>query len=318
MLRADAGHSSWVSAAVSANGSQIVGESYNAPGFVTSPDGGSSWVQRNRTGTGVIISNDGRKLLTLNIGGNQSVLMSMDTGDSWKTILTPHAQISGERRTLAGIAASSDMSWIAVQMRVRPPNARALYVIYTSLDGGATWSEPTNLPTEGRADYSEHHSWVMASSSSGSRLVIARPGSPIYTSDDWGQNWVERVTTGSREWMSLTTSPDGQRVVAGEWDGWIHVSEDGGVTWVRRTSGGQRVWQAVACSNDGMLIACGGHGDYIYFSRDFGITWERQDVAGSQLHWSALALSEDGVHIVATGVGLQDSMGSLYTYTFAS
>ncbi len=258
-------------------------------------------MQRSPSVKEVISSNDGSKHLGLT---ETSILLSLNSGASWRTLVTQ----SG--RTWESITASSDASKIAASVIVYPSGGTPYRLVYTSQDGGASWIQRGNLPTDCR--------WFMSSSSSGSLLVLAAYGKSLYTSNDWGESWKECTSAGSRGWWEVASSPDGQRIVATVRNGPIFVSGDQGATWVR-TNAASKQWAAVASSNAGLLIACTGtdNQDYIHFSHDFGVTWERQDGAGAH-GWSDLALSEDGSRVVASAVDLKDNRGwgYLYTYTF--
>ncbi len=79
--------------------------------------------------------------------------------------------------------------------------------IYTSTDGGATWTEQTSSGS--RQWYS------IASSSDGTKLAAVVVGGYIYTSIDGGATWTEQTSSGSRWWYSIASSSDGNKLVAG-------------------------------------------------------------------------------------------------------
>lgn len=127
------------------------------------------------------------------------------------------------KRNWADIAVSSDGSRLAA--------TTSRNYIYTSADGGATWTERTGAGSR---------SWsFIVSSSAGLRLAATGTGSGngfIYTSADGGETWTERTGAGSRNWYPLASSADGLTLCAAA-DGVVYRSVDGGETWNRFLKG---------------------------------------------------------------------------------
>ena len=105
------------------------------------------------------------------------------------------------------------------------------------------------------------------------KLAACVNGGYIYTSEDFGGTWVERTSAGNRNWKKILRSAGGDRLIACNFEGYIYTSEDSGDTWIERTGAGARAWQAITTSADFNKIYVGGWYTYIYFSSDFGDTW---------------------------------------------
>lgn len=189
------------------------------------------------------------------------------------------------RRAWAEMAVSSDGQRLAA--------AVSGGYIYTSSDGGATWTERTAAGSR--------YWQSIASSSDGQRLAATVPGGYIYTSSDGGATWDERTSGAIRNWRSIASSSDGQRLAATVSGGYIYTSSDGGATWDERASGGVRNWASIASSSDGQKLAAAVPSGYIYTSGDGGATWNERTSAGSG-YWRSIASSGDGQVLAITSM----------------
>jgi phage pi2 protein 07 len=162
-------------------------------------------------------------------------------------------------------------------------------VIYTSADGGVTWTERTTGPRS---------PWSVASSVDGTRLVAVENGGFIYTSTDSGATWTERTAAGSRNWWSVASSGNGNKLAAVDDFESIYTSDDYGATWTKQESAGIRAWEPIATSADGTTLISATWGGYIYTSTDSGATWTERTAAGSR-NWASVASSADGTKLIA-------------------
>jgi hypothetical protein len=137
----------------------------------------------------------------------------------------------------------------------------------------------------------------ITSSSNGMSLAAGAYGGYIYTSNDGGVRWTERMKAGSRHWISITSSSDGLKLAAVVFNGYIYTSNDGGAIWIKRTEAERRYWLGIVSSSDGLKLAAAG-GGYICISIDGGITWIEQTGAGSRW-WQNITLSSDGLKLAA-------------------
>jgi len=99
--------------------------------------------------------------------------------------------------------------------------------IYTSADGGTTWTKRTGSGVRTWGD--------IASSADGIKLAATELwGGRIYTSADSGATWTPRAT--NRNWGSIASSADGTKLAANVWGGKIYTSADSGATWAARAT----------------------------------------------------------------------------------
>jgi hypothetical protein len=169
-------------------------------------------------------------------------------------------------------------------------------LLYTSADGGLTWS----------ARGAERYWRSVTSSADGTKLVAVDfgdglVGGHIYTSTDAGLSWTPRES--ARFWRSVASSADGSKLVAVVFGGQIYTSTDSGLNWIPSES--VRNWQTVASSADGTKLVAAEYGGQIYTSIDAGLTWTPQETARD---WISVASSADGTKLVAVVYG-----GQIYT-----
>lgn len=126
--------------------------------------------------------------------------------------------------------------------------------------------------------------------------------------------WIDRYTSGIRNWVSLAASSDGSRLVAGDTTGlaYIYTSADAGATWTARPSAGSRTWVGMTSSSDGMKLAAVATGSNAYTSTDGGATWTTRTVPGAS-HLQGIASSSDGTKLAVVDGG--SSTGTIYTST---
>jgi photosystem II stability/assembly factor-like uncharacterized protein len=231
----------------------------------------------------------------------------------------------GGSRDWACISSSSDGSHIAA---CADGLMDAGGHIYTSTDGGVTWSDRTVTRQTEETFY-----WGGISSSSDGGYLAACVGldGDIYTSTDGGATWTDRKRSGKRRWGGICSSSDGSHIAAisQSFDenhssvgpnkpGDIYTSTDGGDHWTDQKAAGSRYWGGICSSSDGSHIAaCEWKGDPpggdIYTSTDGGATWTDQKAAGSR-YWGSICSSSDGSHIAAYA-WVSDQGGDIYTST---
>jgi len=173
----------------------------------------------------------------------------------------------------------------------------------------ANWTERTVPGTCNPFYYSP-----VASSSDGTKLVVAVYGKYIFTSNDSGATWTEQKGSGKRNWRKLASSADGTKLVVSVTNGYLYTSIDSGVTWTEQTGSNQRDWRSLAISDDGTILYAAVHNGYIYKSTDSGVTWNYLDDPGSQ-YWSSIDCSSDGLTVVAGDSGEPGYPGCLYVST---
>jgi hypothetical protein len=232
------------------------------------------WVEKDVPGAmgsnywvSITSSSDGTKLAAVVEDGY--IYTSTDGGATWTE------QTSAGKRYWSSIASSSDGTKLAAapcDTKIADHFERGAY-IYTSIDGGATWTEQT-----GAGKYC----WGSITSSSDGTRLAATDGDYIYTSTDGGVTWTRRIDAVNRWWESITSSADGTKLAAVIDDGYIYTSTDGGATWIEQTNSGNRFWRSISSSSDGQNLVAVVITGYIYTSTDGGATWIERTNAGKQ------------------------------------
>jgi hypothetical protein len=179
--------------------------------------------------------------------------------------------------------------------------------IYTSTNGGTTWSTSTAAGSlQWNAITSDSTGLKLAAVSVGSSL--GTPGY-IFTSTDGGISWARRTSDVGRVWNSITSDSSGTKLAAVVNNGYIYTSKDSGTTWSTSTASGVKNWISITSSADGTKLAAAAINSHIYTSTDGGATWT-QSTTGIARVWSAVASDSTGTKLVGT-----EKNGYIYTNT---
>lgn len=171
--------------------------------------------------------------------------------------------------------------------------------IYTSNDGGSTWTPNSNAGIG---------PWIdIAGSSDGVKLaaVYGNFGGYIYTSNDSGISWVQRNpdTSITPRWTRVVSSKDGIKLFAIESNyGYIYKSNNAGNTWVKQIAAGQRNWTDIACSSDGTKLVASIYNGKIWSSTNEGASWT--ETTSGSYQWRDLFISDNNLII---GITLSNS-----------
>ena len=219
-----AGAEPFLSVASSADGTKLVtAEGESAGGLIyTSTDSGTTWNPANAPGNywrSVASSADGTKLAAVAFGSAPfPIYLSTNSGVDW----FPAGASSNNIWTC--VASSADgMKLVAAAAPLlinSNPQIYAPAALYTSTNGGATWTA-TNSPGESwKTNISPGLIWSgVASSADGDKLVAVSQGgsSPIFTSTNYGVTWISN-TSPNALWMAVASSADGAKLAAISWD----------------------------------------------------------------------------------------------------
>lgn len=146
--------------------------------------------------------------------------------------------------------------------------------------------------------------YAITSSTDGTKLAAtdSTVGGCIYTSNDTGVNWVQRLCTQDTDendinWFSIASSADGNSILAGPYQDSMQMSTDGGVGWtpVNPNPDSTNFWQTTM-STDGSKIFVTRQNAGVHTSIDGGSTWTKNDAIGIQ-NWTGAAASADGTKI---------------------
>jgi type II secretory pathway pseudopilin PulG len=162
--------------------------------------------------------------------------------------------------------------------------------LYTSQDGGSTWSSKA-IPNTGYSQWA-----TLAMSQDGSKLIAGSRNGAVFTSSDSGATWSQASVIGDHYWNSANVSGSGLMSIVG--DNQLFTSQDAGATWSQKalpayvsalvTDGGNRMF----------TYRYDGSANYTWTSTDAGATWTpNANVPGSPMR--SLASSTDVSKLVA-------------------
>jgi hypothetical protein len=279
--RTTAPSNTWLSVAISADGSRLVAGSVNS--IYTSTNYGSSWVSNNAplgSWPCVATSADGTRLAACN------GYIYTNLGTSWT--LSLRVPMPG---FLGSLACSADGTKLITGSALSIENPNDLYV---SANSGAAWTVATNTPAQGPA-------WAAAfSSADGTRLAAVTTApfvfSGLFTSADSGATWTSNNIAGVH---SLAGSEDGRILLAcGQLGG--GMSTNWGTNWsffLANYPSFPIFTNQVACSTNGAVWFALGNTN-IFSTFNSGATWTTDSAPA--IAWSAIAVSQDGTRAVAT------------------
>lgn len=218
------------------------------------------------TGSGgwTIAQNTGQSILGENIVNSQA---------SWNNILSTPIP--------AGFSAASSADGAHLIV------GTAAYLVISS-DSGATWFVPPSQPAGALR---------VASSADGRYAAAVRIGDAVYTSADFGTNWLRQTNSFVTSYSGIASSADGSRVVAIANPGGVYASADFGTNWTV-TSAPSNEWVSIVTSADGSKLVAATLTNGIYVSTNFGMTWHLSG-APSNTTWAVVTGSADGNHLFA-------------------
>ncbi|MEO6761435.1 MAG: Ig-like domain-containing protein [Candidatus Saccharimonadales bacterium] len=181
------GHHAWVSMSASNNGYYVA--AIDGSNIFTSSSYGATWTQASvgsQNWESVAYSANAGTIITG--AGNGEVYVSNDYGQTWNDRF-------GTGNPPAYVSASSDGQKLATTQGQN---------LYTSTNGGATWTASTHTTPNGAAS--------LTSSADGTRLAESTNPYQVYTSYDSGANWTLEAGAPGTFVNSLTSSADGIRL----------------------------------------------------------------------------------------------------------
>jgi len=154
------------------------------------------------------------------------------------------------------------------------------------------------LPFNQKASDTIHDWKSIAVSSDGKYMAAVVSGGYIYTSNDYGNTWLQKTSDTARAWSGITSSASGQYLAAVVSGDYVYTSSDYGNTWSQKTSDLARNWKSIASSASGQYLAAVVNGGYIYTSSDYGNTWtvRKNDTTRN---WQSVSVSSLGDKMIA-------------------
>jgi len=171
-------------------------------GLIRSADGGKTWTPVSQLNAADFhaIERSGSLLVGSQFGQSQ-ILVSRDEGRKWSTRASPGALVDLE------LDPGDEKRWIA-------STAESMF---RTKDGGRTWRAIDPTPNS-------RFAWPAPDA-----LYRLDPGGPLKVSDDGGDSWQDRGSTGGEP--QALAAEDPETLFALLLDGTVKRSEDGGRTW---------------------------------------------------------------------------------------
>jgi alpha-tubulin suppressor-like RCC1 family protein len=268
----------WSGVDISDDGQKLFAVSYSGsePGVHRSIDGGGSWarttVTADETYEGVHTTPDGTRVVAP-VYWDSTFHLSTDSGASWTGIpntsglpLRDFAMSDDGMKIVIGMNSGGPLystdggptnnqaadPWEgAGGVDITPDGTKAVFsdrdagYIWTSADGGATWTAQTA---------SGVRNWFgVAMSEDGLKIAAIASTGKVYISDDGGATWNERHTVVAGDWSTVAMSNNGNHIaVASQGGDKINTSDDGGLTW--NAWGSAKVWNDIAMTASGDRI----------------------------------------------------------------
>lgn len=260
--------------AVSTDGSHmVVTDDASTAHLLTSSDGGVTWTRNAAAGAhdwyDVALSADGSKIAAITASGD--VYLSNNFGTTWTvlTTLEHNFPTTGGSSVQMKIAMSPDGTQLAVSEDGLTTSYNSGWVytgtnyIYTSADGGASWSQRATPVDSGSVSIQD---LSMSSDAKTLAFVTYGSNSHLYLSKDGGGTWAVDPGTGlpaggpAYDYNQVSMSSNGQAIAVSDFGHEnTYVTTDGGATWKTYSnndpdgSGGSGV-VATAVSGDGTQI----------------------------------------------------------------
>ena len=304
-----AGNKEWNSVSLSSDGKYQTAVNKETYGSIigsisTSSNYGVNWVQRTATGNkwwqSVSLSSTGQyQTAVVNYG---TISTSSNYGVNWVE------RTSTEVKSWSSVSLSSTGEYQSAVVS----GDSSYGGIFTSSNYGVNWVERT---------VTEPRTWTSVSLSSDGKYQTALSsrvssvegiiGGTIFTSSNYGVNWVERTSTGVKSWYSVSLSSTGEYQTAVVIGGKIHTSSNYGANWKEINYLENEYWQSVSVSSTGKYqIAVRRYRAYTDISSDYGENWVQKTVSGTIVgdNWFSISLSRDGMYITAV-----KNFGSIHT-----
>jgi prepilin-type N-terminal cleavage/methylation domain-containing protein len=271
----------------------------------------------NQGGWPIAVSSDGNTMYAISGAANSILRKSTNGGLSWTNLKNDY--------TVYSIATSFDGS--RVIMMFFDYNLYD-YLLYTSVDGGATWVSQKNYFCSTNRCLPR---MKVAISPDGTKVGVGLQSGAVYLGTlNSGTTPISFTKVSSitdadgNGWQSISLSNDNKIAVSKVInEGIIYISTDGGANWTQRTniSGISSRSFSVVYSADGsrLLAGCsnyctGSSATGIFYSTDDGANWTNSTNGmfniSSAYNWVNITPSTNGMRIIAIQGGV--SNGKLY------
>ena len=160
-------------------------------------------------------------------------------------------------------------------------------LVFTSADGGVTWTASTAGSNTLRAVYAI-----------GSTVWAVGDNASLYTSTDNGQSWTISSPGGTSDLYAVAFATPSIGIVAGA-GGTVYATVDGGASWQSKSSGTSATLRAVAYVDPATVYAAGDNGTLLK-TVNAGATWTILSATGPARNLTSV--SAKGSVVYVTGV----------------
>lgn len=292
-------------------------------GVFTSTDGGTTWTEVTAGGLPQVNGNpdsfthvavdpvtDGTAYVTSSVSG---IYKTTDGGQSWAAMNTGLTALvgAGAGATMGNIAVdptSPQTLYLAVSVTGAGTAKTADAGVYTSTDGGGSWTQTT---------LAARASDVEIDPTNHTRLIAATAAG-LYLSTNSGSAWTVLTGTGAAASPSLVRidPTNDNHLVVGTFMNSVYESTDGGATWDAKTTGsGTDVLDVAFDPTTPARVYAAINNFGLFKSTDGGATWAESDTGITNVEITHLAIGADGAVYVGSfesGLYRGDTQGSAW------
>jgi photosystem II stability/assembly factor-like uncharacterized protein len=136
-------------------------------------------------------------------------------------------------------------------------------------------------------------------------MIAGAYGSRLYTSTNYGANWVEQQPDGNanKNWSSVACDSTGTHLYACSQDASVgKVWHYNGSSWSQiypKGVGNAGMWRSIKCSSDGSRVVIVENNGRVWQSINYGSTWaELRPIDNNDYTWYDVEMDSDGSHIL--------------------
>lgn len=153
---------------------------------------------------------------------NKGLYMSSDYGANWaKTFNIEGAILTAVTTNLSG-------KYMAVAC-IKEPNVNNVIAVYTSTDGGGTWTNSLNIEKDVNPPPCGYINSI-TTNNVGSRFYAVTTNGLFFLSVDYGATWHKSDAIPNNRWTAITSDDSGLKLRAVSRN-ITYTSDNGGVTW---------------------------------------------------------------------------------------
>jgi len=158
---------------------------------------------------------------------NKGLYMSSDYGENWAK------QFNVEGAILTAVTTNLSGKYIVVAC-IKGPNVENVIAVYTSSDGGNTWTNSLNIEKDVNPPPCGYINSI-TTNNVGSRFYVVTTNGLFFLSVDYGATWQKNDAIPNNRWTSITSDDSGLKLKAvsiNKHRDITYTSDNGGLTWI--------------------------------------------------------------------------------------